>query len=362
MFNLRYRRLVVLLVFSLLLIACQGPAEETPPPSERPPTEATLIGTPSEALPPTQTAQASSTPGSPLVLLVAPETANSSLVAELQGTLEELAAAEDFRFQTVSSLSSAQLSPGLRVVVALPPDPGLSELAAAEPGIQFLGVNIPGLETTANLSTIGPTGARPDQLGFLAGYTAAVITPEWRVGAITVSDTAEGAAVRDGFLNGVVFFCGLCQQIYPPYNEYPLYGELPGESGLEAWQSVADTLIAQAVETVYISPGAEQEELVVYLASAGVNIIGNNPPPAGAQNRWVASVGVDLAGPLRAAWPELTAGQAVGQVAVQPEIFATNPELFSPGRQLAVEEILPDLQAGFIDTGVDRVEPESATP
>lgn len=353
MLNLLFHRLAALVVFSIVLIACQGPAEQTPTPSIPSPTE-TLIETPLQALTPTPQEQTSPTPGSPLVLLVAPETAESSLVNELQAILAELAAAEDIRFDTVSTLSTDQLTSDVVLVVAPPPDPGLREIAVSEPGIQFLGINIPGLETNANLSAIGPDGGRPDQLGFLAGYTAAIATPEWRVGALTVSDSAGGTAARDGFLNGVVFFCGLCQQIYPPYNQYPLYLELPADASADEWQNAADALITQAVETVYVAPGAEQEELLIHLATAGVNIIGNQPPPQAAQNRWVASVGVDFAEALRTAWPELIAGRPVGQLSARPALYATNPELLSPGRQMAVEAILPDLQTGYIDTGVGQ--------
>ncbi len=359
MLNLLFRRLAALIVISVVLIACQGPAEQTPTPSFPSPTE-TPIKTPPQVLTPSPQEQNSPTPGSPLVLLVAPETAELSLVNELEAILAELAAAEDVRFETVSTLSTGQLTSDVVLVVAVPPDPGLQEIAVAEPGIQFLGINIPGLETNANLSAIGPDGGRPDQLGFLAGYTAAVATPEWRVGALTVSDSAGGIAVRDGFLNGVVFFCGLCQQIYPPYNQYPLYLELPADASSNEWQSAADALITQAVETIYVAPGAEQEELLTHLATAGVNIIGNQPPPQSAQNRWVASIGVDFAEALRTAWPELIAGMPVGQLSARPEIYAANSDLLSPGRQMAVEAILPDLQTGYIDTGVGQDGPDTS--
>ena len=362
MVNPIIRRLAALILFGLFIVACQGPAEDTPPPSAPSPTETSITSTPADALTATPLPQASPTPSSRQVLLVAPESADPGLTMELQAVLEELATAGQLRFQTVPSISADQLTADIALVVAIPPDPGLNELAASDTGIQFLGVNIPGLQATANLSAIGPDGARPDQLGFLAGYIAAVVTPEWRVGALTVSDSEAGRAARDGFLNGVVFFCGLCQQIYPPYNKYPLYAELPGSASSAEWQSAAETLIEQAVGTVYIAPGAEQEALVNYLVTAGVNVIGNYPPPPGSQERWVASIGVDYPAALRAAWPELIAGQAVGQLAVQPVISSPNPEIFSPGRQLAVQEILPDLQEGYIDTGINQVEPEAAGP
>jgi hypothetical protein len=167
------------------------------------------------------------------------------------------------------------------LLAALPPDPGLVEMAGTAPNTQFLGINIPGLEPGTNLSVIQDQAASPETLGFIAGYLAAVATPEWRVGLISSSDSSAGIAQRQGFINGAVFFCGLCRQTYPPYLNYPVYAEAASSANPSDWLAAADTLIDSAVQSAYIPPGVGDQSLYEYLAAAGVNLIGTSPPPPG---------------------------------------------------------------------------------
>src|SRR4030065_2030501 len=113
------------------------------------------------------------------------------------------------------------LVPELRLVLAVPPDPGLAELAASAPATQFLALGIPGLKAAPNLTLIGVEGGRPDQHGFIAGVIAAMLSADWRVGAISLADSAEGRSARSGFLNGVEYFCGLFCPPPPPPSQYP---------------------------------------------------------------------------------------------------------------------------------------------
>ena len=237
-------------------------------------------------------------------------------------------------------------------MAAIPPDPGLVALAQTAPATQFLGIAIQDLEPAANLTIIDDQDASPDQVGFLAGYLAAVATPEWRVGVISSSDSTEGISQRQGFINGAVFFCGLCRQTYPPFNTYPMFAEAPGNSSPSEWLILADNLITNAVQTVYIPPGVGDDSLLEYLADAGINIIATNSPLTGHQDRWIAIISADYPGVIRSAWSDLLAGQG-GSVISAPLTFTDpNFNLFSPGRQNLVEKMLAELSSGYIDTGV----------
>jgi hypothetical protein len=204
-----------------------------------------------------------------------------------------------------------------------------------------------------NLTSISPQGTGPDEIAFVAGYIAAVVTPEWRVGVISTSDTPSGVAARNGFLNGVTYFCGLCRQTYPPFYEYPLYVELPAGSTQAEWQAAADVLRDKFVKTVYVSPEASSEALLNYLDQSGVGIIANDLPPAALQSHWVASVQSDYLQALQDLWTELLNGNSGLNVPASIQLNAVNPDLFSPGRQRLVQDLLQDLQAGYVDTGVD---------
>jgi hypothetical protein len=303
--------------------------------------------------PSTDTPQPSPTPEPALAILLAPPGSDASLVESLQPVIVELAEGDGLVAQTRSELMDADWEADVRLVVALPPDPGLGALAASHPGTHFLALGVPGLEPAGNLSVLAVGGARPDRQGFLAGYLAAVITPDWRVGVISRTDTSAGVAVQGGFVNGAIFYCGLCRPAYPPFYQYPVVaGVVSGASQAEQ-QAAADVLIGNAVQTVFVAPGAGDEGLLNYLAEAGVNIIGSAPPPDQVRSRWVASIQADWAAALRAAWPQLIRGQGNMELESALQLTDRNENLFSPGRQLYVERMLEDLLAGYIDTGID---------
>lgn len=337
----------------LILIACGSTSTPTPPPLVDEPTGLAPTGvTPTES-PVDPTPEPSPFPIAASLVLLQPEGTGFSQSEELGSTLAGFAQDEGLRFEVRDSLRSQDLTPEIKAVVALPPAPGIADLAASAPEVRFLALGIPGLEPAQNLMVIGPKGAGADEIGFLAGYIAAVITPEWRVGILSVSDSPQGLATRNGYRNGVVYFCGLCRQTYPPYYDYPLSVELPASASTAEWQSAADTLGGQMVETIYVGPGAYDPEFMDYLAQSGFNILASVPPPAGLQNNWVASVEPDYLQPLREHWSGFIQGDPGAKYPVGLQTRHVNDSLFSPGRQKLVSELVADLQNGYIDTGVD---------
>ncbi len=341
---------VLLLLLSVVLFAC------TPTPAETTPTQAAATSPESSAAPSATSAFTTEVP-TPVktrskVILVAGPGADPVLSNQLSQTLSELTAGEGLEFELRPSFSLEESTAEIKLLAAIPPDPGLIGLAQTAPATQFLGVNVPGLEPAANLTVIDDQETSSDYVGFLAGYLAAVATPEWRVGVISSSDSGEGVAQRQGFLNGAVFFCGLCRQTFPPFNTYPMFVEAPASSSPTEWLVLADTLIDRAVLTVYVPPGVGDESLIEYLAAAGINIIATTSPLPGFEDRWIAIITGDYPIVIRSVWPDLMAGQG-GKVLSAPLTFTdANYNLFSPGRQRLVEKTLQELSAGFIDTGV----------
>ncbi len=287
-------------------------------------------------------------------VLLAPAGADPQQTAALQQLLAALATDAGLSFQTLPSLVPADVTPEVKMVVALPPDPGLAALAAAAPGTQFLAVDIPGLAASGNLQLVQSQSARPDQQGFLAGYLASLLTPDWRVGVISTSGDPAGKAQRQGFLNGAVFYCGLCRPAYPPFVQYPVSAELTVGAAAADQQAAAEALIAQGVSTVYVAPGAGDASLLEYLAGQGVNIIGGVTPPESVKNNWVATLSGDWLEGVRLAWEAALSGQQVaGDSSLPLAITNVNETLFSVGRQRLAEQVRDELAAGMIDTGVD---------
>ncbi len=348
-----YQRIYISLLLCLVLVSCIGSKDGLLPTGT--PTQIDEIPTVTLAATETSPPEATSTSSQPaMVVLLAPSEAQSNQIEDLVATLTDLARADGLQFNIQQSFSSEDFSPKIRLVVAMAPDPGISKLAEAAPNTQFLGIGIPGLKPSDNISLIGPDGARPDERGFLAGYLAAAITPEWRVGVISVSDTVEGVTTRDGFLNGVVYFCGLCRQTHPPYYNYPLFVELPSGASQAEWLALTDVLRDKFVKTVYIPPGAGDQALLNSLAQAEINIIGGSAPPQAIRQHWVASIYSDYIPTLKEIWPLLLAGNGNMTRPMSLFIRDINPELVSPGRLHLVEGMLKDLQSGYIDTGAQQ--------
>ena len=351
-FNVFKALLVLLTILVLGTAACNSESQKTA-------TQTGLVETVALLQTDTPTTSPSPTALQPLVILYAPPGSDASLVDDLGSELSELAAQDGLRFDTRSQMLESDFEEDLRLVVVLPPDPGVLNLTQTYPQVQFLAIGISDLEAGGNLSVIGTGGNRPDQQGFLAGYLATVVTPDWRVGIISQGDTTSGMAARNGFVNGVIFYCGLCRPVFPPFYQYPSFYDLPGGASQEKQQAAADFLIGQSVLTVYVFPGMADSFLMEYLAQAGVNLIGADTPPASVQNNWIASVQTDLVSSVKEVWPRLVNGE--GGISLELPLIITNRNagLFSPGRQHHVENLLSDLMAGYIDTAVNPLTGEA---
>ncbi len=346
------RILAWLALLCLALAACQSGLDVPLLPTKGENTPAT----PSEVVspsPPPATATAPPTAEPPLVILLASSEAEATLTNELQSLVADLAQKDGLRFQIRQSLSTEDLTAAVRLVIVLPPFDGLTELVRSAPQTQFLAINFPGVSPATNLSLIAPLGMRPDQQGFLAGYIAAMITPEWRVGVLSTSDTTAGIAARRGFINGAIFFCGLCRQTYPPFYNYPLYAEMPSTSSAAEWQSAANTLVDRYVKTAYVFPGSGDEAVLRHLAEAGVHLIGGSSPPNDLRDQWVATIRPEVLPIVRTLWSDLLQGKGGASLPVTFEISDINPDLLSPGRENLARQFLQDLMSGFVDTGVD---------
>jgi hypothetical protein len=338
-------------ILALLVIGCFGLVAcnlALPSRSTATPTIPSATPTP----PPTLTPVPSPTPQA-LAILLAPPGSDPNLTSAMQTLLTQLSTSSGWRVQVLPSLVSAELGAEIKVVVGLSPDPGVASLAASAPHTQFVAVGMPEVQPAKNLFVVGAQGDRPDRQGFLAGEIAASITPDWRIGIINQPDTIPSKAARQGFFNGATYYCGLCRSAYPPFYEYPLYVDLPAQASQAEQQAAADYMVDHAAKTVYVFPGAGDDTLLEYLAQKGVNLIGGVTPPQAAQSQWVASIQPDLLKAVKDLWPKLIKGESGSTIDVPLGMTNVNPALFSPGRQHLAQVTLDDLQADFIDTGVD---------
>src|SRR5262245_39943081 len=211
--TVRLRTAVFFIAISIAMSAC-GAGDELA-------TTSTPIPTDTPIVPPTLTA----TPIIPLAVLVVPADLDPDTSNLYQTTVYDLAQASGFRFQVRNALTPADIEPGLKVVIALPPDPGIASLAAAAPNVQFLAINIPDITAGGNISALG-NNSQSDISAFLAGYTAALVTDDYRIGMMIPKDNADAIRSLNAFVNGMKYQCGTCPRLYYYQWAFPQYIEI----------------------------------------------------------------------------------------------------------------------------------------
>ena len=334
---MRLRSTILFFLVSIILGACGGGggavATTTPIPTD------TLIA------PPTLTATATT----PLAVLVVPTDLDPDTSNLYQKTVYDLAQASGFRFQVRNTLTPTDLEPGLKVVIALPPDPGIAALAAAAPNVQFLTINIPEVSAGGNVSILG-NNSQSEIAAFLAGYTAALITEDYRIGMIIPKDNADAILALNAYAAGMKYYCGICRPLYFFPGAFPQFIEISAEEDKANYNAYADILILQyKVNTIYLHPDIMTTDLATYIGTTGVSMIGTVLPeqrPGG----WVMTIQPDVIKGIQGAWPELIDGR--GGITVQSPLGLADidPNLLSPGKQRDVEQRLSELQAGLIST------------
>lgn len=327
--------LLILLAVALLLGACgqETPQVPTVVPSETP------VPLPSP----------SSTPDTSLAILILPPDMDKELSDLYQKTVYDLAQASGFRFQVRNTLSAVDVADQtLKVVIALPPDPGVAALAAAAPHVQFMVINIPNMVAGGNISVLA-SNPSPDMSAFLAGYVSAMLTEEYKIGMILPKDDATAQQALVAFYNGMIYYCGLCRPFYFSEWTYPQYIEVPTDADPATYNAYADVLILQRkVGMIYVYPSLATNELLTYIGTTGVWSMADGLPlqrPAG----FVMAMQPDTIKAIQAAWPGLVAGAGGTNVQSPLGLTGVDSGLLTPGKQRLVEQVLLDLVEGRID-------------
>ncbi|MGB7874205.1 MAG: hypothetical protein WBL25_07475 [Anaerolineales bacterium] len=334
------QRTLTFTLLSLILIAILVACGQSAP-------DATPTPIPTDTFIPTATFTA--TPSTPLAILVMPSDLDPAIYDLYQTTVYDLAQQAGFRFQVRNTLTELDLEPGLRVVIALPPDPGpgIATLAAAAPQAQFLAINIPDVTAGGNISVLA-NNVQTDIVAFMAGYVGAMITDDYRIGMIYPDGNADALNALDAFTNGKTYYCGTCRPFYFLPYDFPQSIPIPDTEPPENYGGYAVYLIQQReVDFIFVYPEIATTELLDYIGSAGAVQVGRSPE-GGIPLYWAASLSPDVIGAIQAAWPNLVAGQG-GQAVQSPlGLKDVDPDLLSPAKQAEAEQVLADLLAGRI--------------
>jgi hypothetical protein len=334
------------LILALILAGCNGTAET--------PTQLPETATISPTTPPTDTP----TPLAPVGVFLTPEGSSPGLVEELGPLIGQYIKAEGLRYQVLYNLQPSDFAvENYAIIVVIPPFPDLDLLVESAPETKFLAIGFDKLSSGENLSVLGSDGRDYDIQGFVAGYIAAMITTDWRVGALSVQDNPDALAARNGFRTGVKYYCGLCNPKYAPTGPnylYPKFIDLPVDATDSEISFNIDFLVDRVVNTYYIVPGVGTPQMYRKLIGYEKLIIGSGLDfREEYQDYWVASLEYDLLDSLVEFWPQFLEAETGLEVSPPLLITDVNEDLLSEGKLNLVLKILEEVQAGYIKTSYD---------
>ena len=180
--------LFLLIAFTVVIAGCGNQPETPEPPAD--------IPAPITQPTPTMAAER--------VVLVQPADADQILAGQADTLLRELAAASGLEFEIRQNLINNEVTADMRVVIFLDLPDNLGSLAAGAPATQFVAITGKDWNPSANVSVIR---LREENTAFMAGYMAALLAPNYRVGALLA---AEKPGFNQAFINGVYYYCGNC--------------------------------------------------------------------------------------------------------------------------------------------------------
>ncbi|MBN2258809.1 MAG: hypothetical protein JW704_13500 [Anaerolineaceae bacterium] len=334
---------LLLLVGSLALSACSLLSSK-PDPGELTSTAVALTPTAMPATP---------TPLTPTVVLVAPPDANQHLSGEFEREIRALAEVDGLRFQIRPSLASGDLTPEMKIVVALAPDIGISALAQAAPDTHFISVGMDEITATDNLSVLRSRTYDIESLAFIAGFIAGVITPDWRAGILLPAEQNSAALMEQAYRNGLHYWCGLCQPSYAPFIIYPQSSQVSDPTDAVAALSTVDTLVNLGVQTIYVPAEVSTIPLLEYITEKQLMMIGVTEPPASAAGLWVVSLRTgNLLDNFGLLWEKVSSGEPGIMIEVPLDLMDTGSGILEESRQRVIRQMLDELSTGLIHPGL----------
>jgi len=338
---MRYRTPSLLLAtisLATALVAC-GPA--APPTS---PSQPSPINTPQPTI--TTTPLPTRTPGPPVTLAIIPPDLDASLAQEAQARFGDLAQSAGMLFQTQPELQTAELPPDLATLIVLTPvsSADVAAIRSRAPDARIVALAAEGLDPQPNLTLLQAPDDAELQQAFLAGYTAALITDDYRVATLISSSPEEASTWTDAFRNGAEYYCGLCRPERPPFEDYPL--TLPFDAKNDA---VASTLAGTGVQTVFVPATLSSAQALADMVDSGLTLLGTVPPPAEYKKNWAASFQPSAVAVIEAAWQSITSTSPPDVLTMPITVGDVNPDLLSPGRLRLVVRTQTDLGLGLID-------------
>jgi hypothetical protein len=106
----------------------------------------------------------------------------------------------------------------------------------------------------------------------IAGYLAALITDDWRVGGLLPDEQFNNTAASTVFRNGVLFLCGRCTPVYGPIVNFPVTATLSSPEDTERTMQALGEISSNRLNSVFIPGAYLYDDLVILLRQNEVTI------------------------------------------------------------------------------------------
>lgn len=342
--NIKLRKLAGQLIFLTLMLVLVACAPQTPVVTEFPEGDETITETPLESETLVSTTEV---PAAQSVILTFSGDAEPYVLAQVQSGLESLVSETGLVLVVQENLGLESITSNVQVVIGVGSDVDLNAMAASTPGVSFVAIGNPNAQVTDNLSIIGDPRVNAQQGAFMAGYLSAVISSDNRVAALVPSDIENSTEIVNGFVTGVRYYCGLCKQMFPPYNDFPRWEIIGSENAVEGFQQAIANFVNTEVEVLYVHRELATPELLAYLAEFDILVVGDASPDS-LRNNWVGTIVVDPVPALIELWPDLLLGIGGTQISASIALTDTEAELIPEGRYRLFKELSEMVQSGLV--------------
>ncbi len=182
---------------------------------------------------------------------------------------------------------------------------------------------------------------------FIAGYLAAMISNDWRVGGLLPAIDYQNTGAAKIFQNGVEFMCGRCSPTYGPIVNFPATNTVSSPEDNDRTLQAFGEISANKINTLFIPSAYLSEDLVILLQQSGVTIVSDTVPSPDRMD-WIDYAIVDnLLSLILESINEPEQPEGLKTIAVNYSVEAITTEL-SPGKKDFIKKMINNLQDGFI--------------
>ncbi len=138
---------------------------------------------------------------------------------------------------------------------------------------------------TSQSNLIYIKASRAEQI-FIAGYLAALITDDWRVGGLLPDLEYYNTSASTVFKNGVLYLCGRCIPVYGPIVTFPVTATLSAPEDNERTMQALGEITTNRLNSLFIPGDYLYNDLVILLRQNGISIFSDFIPQSGMED-WV---------------------------------------------------------------------------